>query len=197
MWQSTSSAVTGGMRIELLEGNDALSFRRFFRLLEHDDAFRTWYTSLLVDTGYDAYFWEFPPLTEAALDDDVEFVLIESAALSRLVADPVPFRKRFEQSPSTAVVGFANLGRDAQLIVPAPLDDTLAYPHLGAFLRDAPAAQIHALWQQTARTVTDTVAGAPTWLSTAGLGVSWLHLRLDTRPKYYRYRPYATSWQNR
>jgi len=30
----------------------------------------------------------------------------------------------------------------------------------------------------------------PTWLSTAGGGVAWLHVRLDTRPKYYRYNPY-------
>ena len=28
------------------------------------------------------------------------------------------------------------------------------------------------------------------WLSTAGLGVYWLHLRLDTRPKYYSFQPY-------
>jgi hypothetical protein len=30
----------------------------------------------------------------------------------------------------------------------------------------------------------------PEWLSTAGAGVSWLHVRLDDRPKYYGYAPY-------
>ena len=31
----------------------------------------------------------------------------------------------------------------------------------------------------------------PLWVSTAGLGVSWLHVRLDARPKYYRHDAYT------
>jgi hypothetical protein len=31
---------------------------------------------------------------------------------------------------------------------------------------------------------------APVWLSTSGLGIYWLHFRLDTVPKYYTYAPY-------
>jgi len=31
------------------------------------------------------------------------------------------------------------------------------------------------------------------WLSTAGMGVSWLHVRLDDRPKYYGHRPYRIA----
>ncbi len=27
----------------------------------------------------------------------------------------------------------------------------------------------------------------------AGLGVAWLHIRLDDRPKYYRHAPYARA----
>ena len=30
------------------------------------------------------------------------------------------------------------------------------------------------------------------WLSTAGMGVYWLHVRVDSRPKYYRYQGYKT-----
>ena len=33
-------------------------------------------------------------------------------------------------------------------------------------------------------------ACVPVWVSTAGAGVSWLHVRLDDRPKYYGYQPY-------
>ncbi len=33
----------------------------------------------------------------------------------------------------------------------------------------------------------------PVWLSTAGAGVSWLHVRLDDRPKYYGHGPYRTA----
>ncbi|MDF9799652.1 hypothetical protein OKW21_004915 [Catalinimonas alkaloidigena] len=27
-------------------------------------------------------------------------------------------------------------------------------------------------------------------MSTSGLGVYWLHIRLDSRPKYYQFDPY-------
>jgi hypothetical protein len=30
----------------------------------------------------------------------------------------------------------------------------------------------------------------PLWVSTSGLAVPWLHLRLDARPKYYGFEPY-------
>jgi hypothetical protein len=51
--------------------------------------------------------------------------------------------------------------------------------------------QVRALWRATAETLLDRISDTPTWLSTAGLGVIWLHLRLDSRPKYYSHRPYA------
>jgi len=31
------------------------------------------------------------------------------------------------------------------------------------------------------------------WISTAGGGVAWLHVRLDSSPKYYGFRPYAVA----
>ena len=33
----------------------------------------------------------------------------------------------------------------------------------------------------------------PVWLSTAGAGVSWLHVGLDDRPKYYGFGPYRQA----
>ena len=30
-------------------------------------------------------------------------------------------------------------------------------------------------------------------MSTSGMGVSWLHIRLDFRPKYYNWKPYTCS----
>ncbi len=35
------------------------------------------------------------------------------------------------------------------------------------------------------------VAAKPVWFSTSGMGVAWLHFRLDKRPKYYTYRAFA------
>lgn len=54
-----------------------------------------------------------------------------------------------------------------------------------------PAAQILTLWQRVGAAMLDRVSGVPVWLSTAGAGVSWLHVRLDARPKYYGYAAYT------
>ncbi len=66
------------------------------------------------------------------------------------------------------------------------------YTHLGRFLRGAPPVQIDSFWQAVGRAMKQRVSASPVWLSTAGMGVSWLHLRLDSRPKYYRHQPYKT-----
>jgi hypothetical protein len=34
------------------------------------------------------------------------------------------------------------------------------------------------------------LSARPVWLSTAGAGVAWLHVRLDDRPKYYGFDEY-------
>jgi hypothetical protein len=69
--------------------------------------------------------------------------------------------------------------------------DTLARYEAVAFLRKGSKDQVRALWRVTADTMLDQISDTPIWLSTAGLGVIWLHLRLDSRPKYYSYRTYA------
>ena len=33
----------------------------------------------------------------------------------------------------------------------------------------------------------------PLWVSTSGAGVYWLHLRLDSFPKYYTHAPYRNT----
>jgi hypothetical protein len=65
--------------------------------------------------------------------------------------------------------------------------------HLGSFVRRAGAAQQAAFWREVGETVARSLAArgeAPTWVSTEGSGVAWLHVRLDARPKYYHHAPY-------
>ena len=68
-----------------------------------------------------------------------------------------------------------------------------AYGHIGAFVRHAPEPQRHALWERVGAAMQRRVGTKPVWLSTAGAGVSWLHVRLDDRPKYYGYAPYRDA----
>ena len=87
-------------------------------------------------------------------------------------------------------MSFANLGRDAFLVVPCPTGRLSAYGHLAAFLRGAQEEQKHALWALVGKLMEQRGGSKSVWLSTAGAGVSWLHVRLDDRPKYYGYGPY-------
>ena len=117
-----------------------------------------------------------------------EFVLLDSPGLARR-PDPEAFEEHFAGAEA-GVAAFANLGGDAIMVVPAPLAEPSAYGHLAAFVRLAPEAQRHALWQSVGEAMARRVGPKPVWLSTAGAGVSWLHVRLDDRPKYYGFGPY-------
>jgi hypothetical protein len=121
-----------------------------------------------------------------------ECVLLDSPGLAP-TADANAFAEHFREAGEQGVVTFANLGKDAILVVPCPRGPLSAYRHLAAFLREAPEAQKHALWQQVAIAMQRRLGTQPVWLSTAGAGVSWLHVRLDDRPKYYGYSSYRQS----
>ncbi|HZO84316.1 MAG TPA: hypothetical protein VFC26_03835 [Verrucomicrobiae bacterium] len=169
-----------------------LSFRQVVELWQASGEFRKFFTAVITQCSFDAFFWETPPVTERTFDRSFDFVLVESASLSRLTPDPSPFKSHFASRHSEAVLTFPNLGGDAILVVPTPMADEACYTHLARFLRDAPASQVDAFWRTAGLAMQDRVSHRPTWLSTAGMGVSWLHLRLDSRPKYYRYEPYRT-----
>lgn len=193
VWHAGTDPVEGGSRYRVSCDVARLSFRRLFELLATDIEFADWYMQTLA--GFDArgFYWEHPPLTHAALDEEAEFVLLNAPTLARLEPEPEPFAEHFEDCPKERIVSFPNLGGDAWLVVPCPLTGNDAYPHLAAFLRKAPRDQVRALWRVVATTVLDRVSETPLWLSTAGTGVAWLHVRFDDRPKYYRHAPYARS----
>lgn len=167
-----------------------LSYRQVLALWVSDTDFTAAFCEWLAEVPFEAYFWETPPLWANALDRPFECVAVDSPALARVQADQQAFRAHFAQAQGKRVVTFPNLGRNATLVVPTPRQGPFAYPHLAAFLRRAAVDQQLALWQQVAQAMQARVNAKPVWLSTSGLGVHWLHLRLDDRPKYYSYAPF-------
>jgi hypothetical protein len=142
-------------------------------------------TSVIRACPFEAVFFEMPRVSVAPL----EFVLADAPILARRSVEPEPFA---HESRGASVATFPNLGGDAWLVVPAARGPHAAYGHLAAFVRHAPADQVRALWAEAG----DALArwrrerGDPVWFSTSGLGVTWVHLRLDARPKYITYAPY-------
>ena len=188
-WAANKSRHGNTERIELLQDEKPLSFRALFGLLQDSHEFARWYSNLLTASPFDAFFWEHPPLTLSSIKGDAEFVVIDAPGLARLSPDDRPFRAYFH---GAEVVTFENLGADATLVAPSPGELGADYGHLAAFLRAACDSQVNALWRSVGRAVSRALSDKPLWLSTSGLGVAWLHIRLDSTPKYYQHRPYRS-----
>ena len=187
----SSNAVTW---YQLKNNERLLSFGDVIELWRTDQTFRDYYHRLLADSPYSAFRWETPVLTSETVDDPFEFVLIDTPGFSTRRTDAHSFNQFFTgNDENEGVVCFKNLSGDATLIVPSPRSDHSHYGHLAAFIRNAPAPQVDALWQVIGQTVKAKISNTPFWLSTAGGGIAWLHVRLDDRPKYYGYGPYRKT----
>jgi len=161
------------------------------QLWKTDQKFCDAFSQYLAASPFDAYFWETPASLTGSLALPFECVVSSSAALACQQADPTAFTKRIEVGRRDSVVAFANLSGDADLVVPCDTATEADYAQLAAFLRTAPKEQIRLLWAKVA-SVSDTwlARGRPFWVSTSGLGVPWVHVRIDSRPKYYTHVSY-------
>ena len=153
------------------------------------EAFRWFWCASLREVEFGAYAWECPPVKKGTTSHPFECVFVSSPLLERMPPDPQAFAEHFR--PGADVVTFANLGGDAVLVAPCPGGPGSNFSHLARFTGTASASQQNALWKAVGLAVERRIGARPVWLSTAGLGVAWLHVRLDDRPKYYRYLPYA------
>lgn len=168
--------------------------QRYDQILDawRDAAFAREFSRLLAEVPFNAFLWETPPVDRYSVQRAFEFTVIKCPALDR-APDPSAFREPLAEAGNLPVTGFPNLGGDATMIVPQPPRHNCGYAHLAAFCRHASAAELAALWRVASDTLSQRLSSAPLWLSSSGLGVPWLHLRLDTQPKYYAHAPYRTA----
>lgn len=190
-----TTELNGGriLHFELLREERPLHWSDVIDLWQADRAFRTFFVSLLADAPFPAYFWETPPVTSATIDDEFEFVLVDSPQLAGIRANPRAFAGHFASAdPDSLVIEFPNLGGDAFLVAPCPGGPPVAYSQISTFSRNASGDQQHELWQCVGAALEQRLSDRPVWVNTSGLGVYWLHIRLDDVPKYYTYDPYRS-----
>ena len=192
MWNTKRTPINDGrdLHVVIQDGDQTLSYRCVIALWRDDPTFRTHFAQILAQAPLPAFRWETPCVTSETIDQDFEFVLLRSDALQR-PADSKAFASHFVEGEE--VVTFPNLGRNAMMVVPCPSGDPSVHVHLASFVRGASASQVDSLWVTIAKAMRSRVGSKPVWLSTAGMGVAWLHVRLDDRPKYYGHAPYRKS----
>jgi hypothetical protein len=192
MWTVQLEGLTNafGLRFTFAIDLRVATFEEVIRGWQADPVFRSLFNALLADAPFASFRWETPCVTAATATRPFECVLLDSPELER-PPEPEAFAEHY--SAEVDVVCFANLSGDAVLIVPCPLAEPCTYKHLAAFARLAPETQRQSLWQSVGEAMAGRVGVKPVWLSTAGAGVSWLHVRLDDRPKYYGYGPYRQA----
>jgi hypothetical protein len=171
----------------------------------------------IASSPYPSLLFETPGTTWSASERvPFEFALVDLPPLGRFAEagpDRGAFATHFDDPSSSCgdergACSFENLGGDATLVSPSPppnVADDATYSHLAKFVREAPESQVSEFWRLAASTYLDVLRRkhedggrgrdaeeAGTWFSTNGMGVAWLHLRIDDRPKYYSYAPFRT-----
>lgn len=188
MWQVSTRRQENIHHFQIIQDGTPINFETFINNLIHKPAFRSFYNTILANSEFEGFFWEHPSISAADVDQVYEFVLIKNRSAYRMKAEPDTFAEYFDKDKQ--VVDFPNLRGDAHLIVPTPETESKYYNHLGHFVRHASPEQQDAFWQRVGEVYQESIQQDKRWLSTAGMGVYWLHVRVDTRPKYYRYSGY-------
>ena len=195
-WQVESESLMDGRcrRLIFSERGHRLSYAQWVDALTDEPEYRRFFSRCLADMPFKAFFWETPPVNRDSINRPFECVLTDAPRLYAVPVAPLVFADYFARAcESGSAVSFDNLGKDARLVAPCPLEPIEACSHLAAFVRRAPDACQQAFWTEVAIAFRQGLGGRPLWLSTCGSGVYWLHVRLDSWPKYYSYTPY-TSW---
>jgi len=172
----------------VMEHDPGCSWQSWAEALTRDAAARTELTQRCGALA--GAFWECVPTARDLADEPFRFVTLHSRAVASLRPDRSPFDAPLDRAVGP-VATFDNLGRDAVLVAPVGAVPA-GCAHLASWCRTAPEAEQHALWEAVGHAVLAWWARTPDplWVSTSGLGVSWLHVRLDRRPKYITHRPY-------
>lgn len=162
-------------------------------------ALRSLLSQVLGQMPFSAFKWECAPLSRKSMATSTfEFVVHDYPGLLDSKADPSDFSEHLASVRGQEVARqFPNVNGQCTLVSPAHAADNLeVYGHLGNFVRQAPEAQRDAQWRELGEAINTRLSRtrprSSLWVSTAGGAVPWLHMRVDSAPKYYRFEAYRS-----
>lgn len=143
--------------------------------------------------NFKTIYFNCPPLTKDDLDNVLEFAILNAPPLVDVSADVEKFADKFKGK--SMVTSFNNYGGDALLVCPVPIEgqDVDIYSSLAPFIRCARIEQQTAFWARVAKDLETLIPERTVWMNTAGTQITFLHLRLDSRAKYYQYTKFTNK----
>ena len=116
--------------------------------------------------------------------------LIENHQLKAMIQNTDAFKQHIKESNDNYVTSFLNLSKSSMLVIPMP-NKGKVYTTLKDFMDNAPEKQQQKFWNIVAvKAIEMNEQFGKVWISTHGLGVPYLHIRIDTSPKYYTTRKF-------
>ena len=182
-----------------------LSVQKWTELLLSETNLMSEFYNLLNITEWPSYFFETKGISSRNASEVLfEFVLVKSTELHNFVrmaggSDINAFSQHWTNvPPEETCASFRNLSGDAMLVVPRrmPSTEPSAYSDLASFVRNAPRTEVMNLWTKSLQAYQGLIGssnGRTVWFSTSGNGIAYLHMRFDSRPKYYSYLPFKTE----
>ena len=132
------------------------------------------------------FFWNTSPLTKNG-DTDYKEKFQESIELPYFQSKTA-FKDKIikaEKNGKEYATSFPNLSGDTVLVIPMPRKGK-SYATLKDFVDNAPKKQQQELWKLVAKEAKKQAKKfGKVWISTHGLGVPYLHVRIASHPKYY------------
>ena len=177
----------GFLKVNIKEDGIWVSFDEVFGLLENDRDFRSQFINFLKSIELTAFNIECKPVNIENVNQAFEFIIINCPDLLKCTSDSSKFKAHFDEDELTAV--FENLNGDAVLI--SPVDHgSEDFGHLSTFLSSASNDQLNDLLIALGEIAGANLGNENIYINTSGLGVPWLHFRIDDEPKYYQFETY-------
>lgn len=184
----TVMSSTNGKKCTKYEFN--VTLKEFYENLVTNEKFRDKIIEIFMESPYENALWEFPPYSATHANNRAEFILMETYSFGN--ADSSSFSEHFAGKPDGEIVVFNNLSGDTNLISVNSADTkNNIFCHIMAFMKRAPAKLKHNLLIRIGGEMSKyTTSKSNVYLSTHGHGVSWLHVRICSKPKYYAFEEY-------
>ena len=147
-----------------------------------DAILKGWETGETVPKIKGSVFWETSAIQPGAQNTYKERMINASSALPM---DMTSDTSSFSQHISTNRPVAFNSNSGSRLVIPP--DNSRNFAHIGAFYKNARVIDVIDFWKKVASEVRRELArtGGPLYVSTHGRGVPWLHVRIESSPRYY------------